>query len=176
MSISDPKACVVLVPCSEAIAAPCEDSLRVLESRGYEVRRMRGFSQIDVARNTIASNAANIHTAKQHGPDRVIGFSPIPAMSMVSYAAGSRYLSLLAGRPEAAPVANLVGEAMDGARWHAAGDGSVGDRRSTGADTQQQVLARGRDLVAEGAVQHLAVRTELAHLAEHAGFLREHPP
>ena len=34
---------------------------------------------------------------KTHGPDRVIGFSPIPAMSMVSYAAGSRYLSLLGG-------------------------------------------------------------------------------
>jgi len=41
--------------------------------------------------------AANIHTIKKHGPDRVIGFSPIPAMSMVSYAAGSRYLSLIGG-------------------------------------------------------------------------------
>ena len=41
--------------------------------------------------------AANAYTAKVHGPDRVIGFSPIPAMSMVSYAAGSRYLSLLGG-------------------------------------------------------------------------------
>ena len=41
--------------------------------------------------------AANIHTAKTHGPDRIIGFSPIPAMSMVSYAAGSRYLSLIGG-------------------------------------------------------------------------------
>src|SRR5690606_2524737 len=41
--------------------------------------------------------AAKIHTIKQHGPDRVIGFSPIPAMSMVSHAAGSRYLSLLGG-------------------------------------------------------------------------------
>ncbi len=41
--------------------------------------------------------AANAYTAKQWGPDRVIGFSPIPAMSMVSYAAGSRYLSLLGG-------------------------------------------------------------------------------
>jgi nitrate reductase alpha subunit len=41
--------------------------------------------------------AANIHTAKEHGPDRIIGFSPIPAMSMVSYAAGSRYLSLMGG-------------------------------------------------------------------------------
>ena len=41
--------------------------------------------------------AANVYTAKTHGPDRIIGFSPIPAMSMVSYAAGSRYLSLIGG-------------------------------------------------------------------------------
>ena len=41
--------------------------------------------------------AANAYTVKNYGPDRVIGFSPIPAMSMVSYAAGSRYLSLLGG-------------------------------------------------------------------------------
>ncbi|SDH20925.1 nitrate reductase subunit alpha [Propionivibrio dicarboxylicus] len=41
--------------------------------------------------------AANVHTIKQHGPDRIVGFSPIPAMSMVSYAAGSRYLSLIGG-------------------------------------------------------------------------------
>ena len=41
--------------------------------------------------------AANIHTAKQYGPDRVVGFSPIPAMSMLSYAAGSRFLQLFGG-------------------------------------------------------------------------------
>ena len=41
--------------------------------------------------------AANVSTIKAHGPDRIIGFSPIPAMSMVSYAAGSRYLSLIGG-------------------------------------------------------------------------------
>ena len=41
--------------------------------------------------------AANAYTVKQHGPDRVVGFSPIPAMSMVSYAAGARYLSLIGG-------------------------------------------------------------------------------
>lgn len=41
--------------------------------------------------------AANIYTIKKYGPDRVIGFSPIPAMSMVSYAAGTRYLSLIGG-------------------------------------------------------------------------------
>lgn len=41
--------------------------------------------------------SANVYTAKKYGPDRIIGFSPIPAMSMVSYAAGSRYLSLIGG-------------------------------------------------------------------------------
>ena len=28
--------------------------------------------------------AAHVHTIKTYGPDRVAGFSPIPAMSMVS--------------------------------------------------------------------------------------------
>ncbi|MHB9025117.1 MAG: nitrate reductase subunit alpha [Armatimonadota bacterium] len=41
--------------------------------------------------------AANIHTVQAHGPDRLIGFSPIPAMSMVSYAAGARFLQLMGG-------------------------------------------------------------------------------
>jgi len=41
--------------------------------------------------------AANAYTVKKYGPDRVVGFSPIPAMSMVSFAAGARYLSLLGG-------------------------------------------------------------------------------
>jgi len=76
MSISDPKACVVLVPCGEAIAAPCEDSLRVLESRGYEVRRIRGFSQIDVARNAIASNAVRDGFAETLWIDSDVGFNP----------------------------------------------------------------------------------------------------
>ncbi|PWG01728.1 nitrate reductase subunit alpha [Sphingosinicella humi] len=41
--------------------------------------------------------AANAYTIKEYGPDRIAGFSPIPAMSMISYAAGSRYLSLIGG-------------------------------------------------------------------------------
>lgn len=40
-------------------------------------------------------SASMIHTIKQYGPDRVLGFSPIPAMSMVSYASGARFLSLV---------------------------------------------------------------------------------
>lgn len=62
-----------------------------------KVRGMGGFvrSTWDEVNQLIA--AANVYTVKTHGPDRVIGFSPIPAMSMVSYAAGSRYLSLIGG-------------------------------------------------------------------------------
>ncbi|HQG77792.1 MAG TPA: nitrate reductase subunit alpha [Bacteroidales bacterium] len=41
--------------------------------------------------------AANIYTAKKYGADRVVGFSPIPAMSMISFAAGSRFLQLFGG-------------------------------------------------------------------------------
>jgi len=41
--------------------------------------------------------AANVHTIKEHGPDRIAGFSPIPAMSMISYAGGSRLMQLMGG-------------------------------------------------------------------------------
>ncbi len=63
------------------------------------MRGLGGFvrSSWDEVNEIIA--AANVYTAKQHGPDRIVGFSPIPAMSMVSYAAGSRYLSLIGGVP-----------------------------------------------------------------------------
>lgn len=40
-------------------------------------------------------SASLIYTTKKYGPDRIAGFTPIPAMSMVSYAAGSRFLSML---------------------------------------------------------------------------------
>ncbi|MDH4294445.1 MAG: molybdopterin-dependent oxidoreductase, partial [Betaproteobacteria bacterium] len=66
--------------------------------RDYQsVRGLGGFVRAswDEVNEIVA--AANVYTIKKHGPDRVIGFSPIPAMSMVSYAAGSRYLSLIGG-------------------------------------------------------------------------------
>jgi nitrate reductase alpha subunit len=66
--------------------------------RDYQkVRGMGGFvrSSWEEVNQLIA--AANVYTVKTYGPDRVIGFSPIPAMSMISYAAGSRYLSLIGG-------------------------------------------------------------------------------
>jgi nitrate reductase alpha subunit len=42
-------------------------------------------------------SASIIHTIKKHGSDRIVGFSPIPAMSFLSYAAGARFLQLLGG-------------------------------------------------------------------------------
>src|SRR5690349_12413037 len=41
--------------------------------------------------------AANVHTTKAWGPDRIAGFSPIPAMSMVSHTSGARFVSLIGG-------------------------------------------------------------------------------
>ncbi|TDD71273.1 nitrate reductase subunit alpha [Jiangella aurantiaca] len=41
--------------------------------------------------------AAHVHTIKEYGPDRCAGFSPIPAMSMVSHAVGTRFMQLIGG-------------------------------------------------------------------------------
>lgn len=41
--------------------------------------------------------AAHVYTVKEFGPDRIAGFSPIPAMSMVSHGAGARFLNLVGG-------------------------------------------------------------------------------
>jgi len=60
-------------------------------------RGLGGFVRASWDEVTEIVAAANAYTARTYGPDRVAGFSPIPAMSMVSYAAGARYLSLLGG-------------------------------------------------------------------------------
>ena len=68
------------------------------KAKSYKVARGRGGfvrSSWQEVNELIA--ASNIYTAKTFGPDRIVGFSPIPAMSMVSYAAGARYLSLIGG-------------------------------------------------------------------------------
>ncbi len=65
----------------------------------HKLRGMGGFVRAgwDEVNELVA--AANVHTIKTYGPDRIYGFSPIPAMSMVSYAGGSRYLELIGGVP-----------------------------------------------------------------------------
>jgi nitrate reductase / nitrite oxidoreductase, alpha subunit len=60
-------------------------------------RGMGGFVRATWEEANEIIGAANVYTTKTYGPDRVAGFSPIPAMSMVSYAAGARYLSLIGG-------------------------------------------------------------------------------
>ncbi|MEA1065003.1 nitrate reductase subunit alpha [Erwinia sp. HR93] len=62
-----------------------------------EIRGRGGFVRSSWKELNQLIAAANVWTIKKYGPDRVAGFSPIPAMSMVSYAAGTRYLSLLGG-------------------------------------------------------------------------------
>jgi nitrate reductase alpha subunit len=66
-------------------------------SRFHQARGKGGFRRANWDEVLEIMAAANIHTIKKHGPDRVIGFSPIPAMSMLSYAGGSRFLQLMGG-------------------------------------------------------------------------------
>ena len=61
------------------------------------IRGKGGFVRASWDEATEIIAASNACTIRRFGPDRIFGFSPIPAMSMVSYAAGSRYLSLIGG-------------------------------------------------------------------------------
>ncbi|NOY15311.1 MAG: nitrate reductase subunit alpha, partial [Gammaproteobacteria bacterium] len=66
--------------------------------RKYQkARGMGGFMRASWDEVLEIMAAANIYTAKKYGPDRLFGFSPIPAMSMLSYAAGGRFLQLFGG-------------------------------------------------------------------------------
>jgi nitrate reductase alpha subunit len=62
----------------------------------YQKERGKGgFVRVswDEAAGLIA--ASLVHTIQTYGPDRIFGFTPIPAMSMVCYASGARFLSLI---------------------------------------------------------------------------------
>ncbi|MEV5935739.1 nitrate reductase subunit alpha [Streptomyces sp. NPDC052079] len=67
-------------------------------SRRYKRARGKGgLVRATWAEAVEMAAAAHVHTIKRYGPDRLAGFSPIPAMSMVSHAAGARFYSLLGG-------------------------------------------------------------------------------
>ncbi|MFJ8581054.1 nitrate reductase subunit alpha [Micromonospora sp. NPDC093277] len=69
-----------------------------LKARAYKAQRGRGgFVRASWDEVITMVAAAHVHTTKTYGPDRVVGFSPIPAMSMASFAAGTRYHALLGG-------------------------------------------------------------------------------
>ena len=67
-------------------------------ARAYKAARGKGGlvrASWEEATELVA--AAHVHTIKKWGPDRVAGFSPIPAMSMVSHASGARFVNLIGG-------------------------------------------------------------------------------
>jgi nitrate reductase alpha subunit len=65
--------------------------------RYQQARGKGGLVRVSWAEATELIAAAHVYTIKTYGPDRVAGFSPIPAMSMVSFAAGSRFVELIGG-------------------------------------------------------------------------------
>ncbi|OBG42129.1 nitrate reductase subunit alpha [Mycolicibacterium fortuitum] len=68
------------------------------KSKRYKTARGKGgFVRAEWWEAAEIAAAAHVHTIKKYGPDRVAGFSPIPAMSMVSHAVGARFISLLGG-------------------------------------------------------------------------------
>ena len=79
-------------------AEPVAAFAQVAADGGYRGERGRGGfvrATWDEATELIA--AATVHAIAEHGPDRVAGFTPIPAMSPVSFASGSRFISLIGG-------------------------------------------------------------------------------
>lgn len=49
--------CAILVPVARRVEPHCDLALRQLEAAGYPVRRLYGYSQIDRARNRLATDA-----------------------------------------------------------------------------------------------------------------------
>jgi nitrate reductase alpha subunit len=65
--------------------------------RYHRARGKGGLIRIGWEEAAEIAAAAHVHTIARYGPDRIAGFSPIPAMSMVSHAAGSRFIELMGG-------------------------------------------------------------------------------
>ena len=87
---------------ARAARSPVEAWASIVDDPGKRknytsMRGLGGFVRAtwDEAAEMVA--AANVYTIRKYGPDRICGFSPIPAMSMVSHASGSRYLQLVGG-------------------------------------------------------------------------------
>ncbi|MCB9061436.1 MAG: nitrate reductase subunit alpha [Halobacteriovoraceae bacterium] len=68
-----------------------------LRKRYQKARGKGGFRRASWDEMLEIISASNISTVKKYGPDRITGFSPIPAMSQISYAAGARFLQLMGG-------------------------------------------------------------------------------
>ncbi len=79
----------------EAWASIVEDENK--RSKYVKARGLGGWVRVswDEVLELIA--AALVYTIKKYGPDRIFGFTPIPAMSPVSYASGARLIELIGG-------------------------------------------------------------------------------
>ena len=62
-----------------------------------QARGKGGLARADWEEVTKLVAASSLYTIVKYGPDRNVGFSPIPAMSMISHAAGSRFMQLMGG-------------------------------------------------------------------------------
>ncbi|WP_093072305.1 nitrate reductase subunit alpha [Salisediminibacterium halotolerans] len=86
----------------EQHSMPLEAWKSIVENpaKAKEYKQARGKGGLvrgtwDEVREMIA--ASMLYTSLTYGPDRNAGFSPIPAMSMVSHAAGARFMNLMGG-------------------------------------------------------------------------------
>jgi hypothetical protein len=72
----DPRKCAVLVPFIGTIDPECDEALKALERRGYQVRRVPGYAAIDQARNQMATDALRDGFDETMWIDADIGFDP----------------------------------------------------------------------------------------------------
>ncbi len=69
----------------------------VKRRRYQQARGKGGLVRMTWAEAVEIAAASYVHTIKTYGPDRCVSFSPIPAMSMVSHAIGTRFNHLIGG-------------------------------------------------------------------------------
>ncbi|WP_446750714.1 nitrate reductase subunit alpha [Streptomyces sp. WZ-12] len=80
----------------DPVAAWAEITTDPVKRRRYQSARGKGgLVRIGWDEALELAAAAHVHTIAAHGPDRIAGFSPIPAMSMASHAVGARFMSLI---------------------------------------------------------------------------------
>ncbi|WP_333811576.1 nitrate reductase subunit alpha [Timonella senegalensis] len=79
----------------DAWASIVEAPLKATLYKG--ARGKGGFIRSDWDTSIEIMAAAHVYTIKKYGPDRCVGFTPIPAMSMASFGVGTRFLSMIGG-------------------------------------------------------------------------------
>lgn len=79
----------------EAWGSVVEDQAKATQYK--RARGKGGFERTTWDEAQEIQAAAHVYTIKTYGPDRCVGFTPIPAMSMVSFASGTRFFALIGG-------------------------------------------------------------------------------